>query len=53
MAAALGMGTIYLGLVTDDVSQEQGWQDGFWGRENTADPVIVHVVRRLIVDTFP
>lgn len=48
VAAALGMGAIYLGLVTDYLSQEQGWQDGFWGRENTTDPVIVHVVRKLI-----
>lgn len=48
VAAALGMGAIYLGLVTDYVSKEQGWQDGFWGRENTTDPAIVRVVRRLI-----
>ncbi len=48
VAATLGIQAVYLGLVTDYVSQEQGWQDNLWGRENTTDLDIIRVVRRLV-----
>ncbi len=48
VAATLGIRAVYLGLVTDYVSEEQGWQDNLWGRENTTDLEIIRVVRRLV-----
>jgi uridine phosphorylase len=48
IAATVGIQAIYLGLVTDYVSREQAWREGFWGRENTTDPVIARAVRKLI-----
>jgi uridine phosphorylase len=48
VAAAVGMQAVYLGLVTDYVSREQPWREGFWGRESLTDPIIARVVRRLI-----
>ena len=32
VAETVGIGAIYLGLVTDFVSMDQGWHDGHWGR---------------------
>jgi uridine phosphorylase len=48
VAASLGIRAIYLGLVTDYVSKEQGWRDGVWGRENVTDPAIARIVCGLI-----
>ncbi len=48
VAAALGIRAVYLGLVTDYLSREEGWQPDFWSQENTADPVIVRITRKLI-----
>jgi uridine phosphorylase len=48
VAAALGIRAVYLGLVTDHLSKEQGWQPDFWSRENTTDPVIARITRKLI-----
>jgi uridine phosphorylase len=48
VAAALGIRAVYLGLVSDYVSKEQGWQDDLWGRENVTDPLIVRIIRRLV-----
>jgi uridine phosphorylase len=48
VSAALGIRAVYLGLVTDYVSQEQGWQHDLWGRDNAMEPDIIRVVRRLV-----
>jgi uridine phosphorylase len=51
VARAVGIRAIYLGLVTDFVSAEQGWRDGYWGRRNATDPVISRIAR-IITDTI-
>jgi len=48
VAVALGIRAVYLGLVTDYLSREWGWQPDFWSQENTTDPVIARITRKLI-----
>ena len=44
VARAVGIRAVYLGLVTDHVSAERGWQAKHWGRKSAADPLIMRVV---------
>jgi uridine phosphorylase len=48
VASHLRMRAVYLGLVTDYVASSGKWEDGYWGRENRMDPVIVQVIGDLV-----
>jgi uridine phosphorylase len=48
VAQAKGIRAVYLGLVTDHLSAEQGWRDDHWGRESPADTLIIRVLLGLV-----
>jgi hypothetical protein len=48
VAAYLGIGAIYLGLVTDYVGDPTGWNHGLWDRPNTTDASIMKLIRQLV-----
>ena len=48
VAAHRGVKAIYLGLVSDYVAGEHGWEHGFWSSPNATDPLIIDMIRLLV-----
>jgi uridine phosphorylase len=48
VAAYLGIGAVYLGLVSDYVGGSKDWQHGLWSRKNTTDGAIVALIQQLV-----
>jgi uridine phosphorylase len=47
-AAYQGLDAVYVGLVTDYVGGQAGWQHGFWGQANTTDGQIVKLIHQIV-----